>query len=955
MPEDPNLIVFPFDGGLNTQADDEDVPLGDCVDCLNVIADKPGALRKRPGRIAAGGYAMDDDNEPSVIRRWTPDNGTTYDWVGFFELSATAEICENLTATPQATLKEYSSDLPTDVDIDFMLGALRFAPNNLVHPPQWYGAIDRNYCWLEWDSAFAKDANCFLDARVTWDDFSVSSALTWALSHASSGAPFVLGDKLADVVYYYRFALVYDGAQEGPLTDWQLSTIPDANDSYNYLSLYFADAIDFTFWNPRLTGINIYRASSTSPDYVKVGSVSTLSENTAPGLVYEDADSDAGVWNCWHLYTADYNGGAGGYGTVPSVNGRPLAVIGDNGYYADGGDQESGLPFVVLNDYLGEGLRFEAGDFVWRQEVPLITYTVANLRITHTRFQSWDVSLTRPTFYYAIGAGSGNDECGDFDYSVGTKTLQSIFNPDHETPAHGAGCLKYVGDGSNPIVVEWEKVWGALPAIGANDRIRIFFKYKIVSGASDAVNLRVFINNNGSPAYTADSATVGVGEVYQCDDLTTDEWQQHGIDDSMTAGGGTWDPANDAALGYEIDTHSANVDLTAAGTGIMNLALHFTSADVTDLTVYLDCLCIWITDNTYTPIEDHHFMIEASCCGGDRVATHTDWDLGGFDSKRDWIWACGSDGNNIGDKQIKFVFANTAESILMHQDYLASERPVGVAPGFGVGRQMTGFLHQYYQWDLPLANDVRLRFYDVALADGVAHPFGIAAKLTVHYKCSTWLNGRLFTGNVRLDPSGEAEDHPDWIIFSAFESPDVLPVINYIEVPELLGSEIIDLTVHLGELIVLTNRGVYRLHVPAGDPTAWDMVEAHPTANLVAFRASAVAENEFFFFAGVEAVYALTPNFEFRKLTDPIKDDYQAITTKANTQMHYDSKRGLLYCWFGEASAEVKVFDVNAFRDGGRKVWRPWKLPHSTIDEAKVLFAGDENFETHIINYGDLV
>lgn len=931
MPEDPNLIVFPFDGGLNTQADDEDVPLGDCVDCLNVIADKPGALRKRPGRIAAGGYTMTDDYEPSVIRRWTPDNGTTYDWVGFFELAGSAKICEDLD-TPMVVLKTYSSDLPTDVDIDFVLGALRFAPNNLVHPPQWYGNIDRQFCWLEWINKFNFDANYFLEAPLSWDDFDLTTTQPWILSAASTGAPAVAGNKVGGTTYYYRFSLVYDGQQEGPLTDWYLSVAPEDDSSYNYFSLYFTDAVNLTSWNQRLTGINVYRSDHASGDYTKITSVSCLSEKKDASVVFEDASTLRGVFNAWHIYTGDYNGGAGGYynaatgeGIHSATSSRTHFSVGDHIYYADQTIQITESPFVYMGPIGGGvGESFDEGDFVWGQYFPVFTCYGGDETI-YARSHSFENSLLTPE-YTATGDSSGADPLAA---AGGVLTRMSMYDDTDVIDStflsgmHGGYCCKMTATGGGFAGIEWANIWDLSPLGdgGTGYYLRVHFRYKVI--CEDEVWIRTYLEETGAAFGSPNSTTVA----------TKDEWIDY---------------VDDATYGIGL-----RISITPDTTIPIDFKVTFDPQSTGDITVYIDNILVWFQFSGASTDDYNHQL--GPGWGGDRVATHLDWGLGPPDSKKDWLYLCGSNGNDGIYNISNFIEKNSEKSIFLQTDYLRdSYRTAHASNDHGVGYDKEGFINQSYLWthETAASNDVRLMFYDVALAAGVEHPFGPKAKLVTHYKCSTWLNGRLFVGNVRLDPSEEAEDHPDWIVFSAFNSPDVLPIVNYIEVPELLGSEIIDLTVHLGELIVLTNRGVYRLHVPAGDPTAWDMVEAHPTANLVAFRASAVAENEFFFFAGVEAVYALTPNFEFIKLTNPIRDDYQAITTKADTQMHYDSKRGLLYCWFGEAAAEIKVFDVNAFRDGGRKVWRPWKLPHATITETKVLFAGDEDFETHIINFG---
>ena len=67
------IIQVPLSGGLNTQADPEEIGVNAATELINAYVDKPGMVRKKPGRGAAVSVAANINH----ISKWVYA-GTTY-------------------------------------------------------------------------------------------------------------------------------------------------------------------------------------------------------------------------------------------------------------------------------------------------------------------------------------------------------------------------------------------------------------------------------------------------------------------------------------------------------------------------------------------------------------------------------------------------------------------------------------------------------------------------------------------------------------------------------------------------------------------------------------------------------------------------------------------------------------------------------------------------------------
>ena len=240
--------------------------------------------------------------------------------------------------------------------------------------------------------------------------------------------------------------------------------------------------------------------------------------------------------------------------------------------------------------------------------------------------------------------------------------------------------------------------------------------------------------------------------------------------------------------------------------------------------------------------------------------------------------------------------------------------------------------------------DVTLYAYDSGLIESGLHPLGSVDKTTVNYKYAQYVNGRLFAGNVRLDPDTAAEDHPNWIIYSELNQPDILPITNYIQVKDEQGGAITGLQMIFNDLAVFMERGVFRLSVPPTNPANWFMLEAHENIGCIA-PDSIVKAGQFVFFAGSDHIYMLDSNFNITAVTEPIEDEYQAASSLESTRAIYDPKKNRVLFLFG--SSTRYLYSIDLLQINSKLIWNKHDLSStSTLAANNLVIDKDSNVYT---------
>jgi len=258
----------------------------------------------------------------------------------------------------------------------------------------------------------------------------------------------------------------------------------------------------------------------------------------------------------------------------------------------------------------------------------------------------------------------------------------------------------------------------------------------------------------------------------------------------------------------------------------------------------------------------------------------------------------------------------------------------------GFGNNITVFINKQYFFSQN-GTKFTLNVSDYGLADLALHPLGAIDKIAVNHKYSVNIGGRQFVGNVRLDPDDIAEDHEDWIIYSEVLQPDVLPIINFIQIQDTQGGEITGLSSHLGSLVVFMTRGIYRLDVPSTNPSTFSLLEAEENFGCVAPN-SIVQVGQDIFFAGTDNAYAIDSGFNISPITEPIKDVYQAATNIQNSRFFYDPKKNRILCRFGDDTRNIYAFDL---------IVQAWYKLDMAADKEADIFAIDSDLNVYSITH----
>lgn len=310
---------------------------------------------------------------------------------------------------------------------------------------------------------------------------------------------------------------------------------------------------------------------------------------------------------------------------------------------------------------------------------------------------------------------------------------------------------------------------------------------------------------------------------------------------------------------------------------------------------------------------------------GSDVVASTSFDLGAEDSAKGWGVQVG--GGNIGFGSIK----NNLQYSFKHQ-----------ASTFSASTTETVHINRSYIWQ-DTGTSHKFSYRDLDDANGIVHPTG-ETSLDVNFTYSVNLEGRQYVAGVALNPSAENEIHKDWVMFSKLNQPDVIPITNYISIPDLQGGEITGLARLMGDLVVLQSKGIYRLSVPSADPFSWSLSESEPNIGCVSAD-SIVEYDSGIFFAGEDNFYHLSSNFKAMPVTTSIKDIYQGSANLSNTKAIIDVKKNRLLCKFGDTNQTLYVLDLDQMAKGVEH-WS--KMDMSTGNEVD-LFAIDENLKVYTV------
>ncbi len=192
------------------------------------------------------------------------------------------------------------------------------------------------------------------------------------------------------------------------------------------------------------------------------------------------------------------------------------------------------------------------------------------------------------------------------------------------------------------------------------------------------------------------------------------------------------------------------------------------------------------------------------------------------------------------------------------------------------------------------------------------------------------LKGRLFLGNLVLNPDDKQEEHHDWIAYSELHQYDNRPVSNVIALDDREGGEVTGLAVLFGRLVIFKPQAFFIMNVPnPANPESWSVVESkHNIGNIAPEGVVEIHDHIYFVFH--DGIYSITSNMVasstatpsvMEKITLPIEDQFLLATSKKDIKGIYDQDHSeVLYTWTIGSPATQVVWAYHVVLKTWRKV-----------------------------------
>ena len=192
------------------------------------------------------------------------------------------------------------------------------------------------------------------------------------------------------------------------------------------------------------------------------------------------------------------------------------------------------------------------------------------------------------------------------------------------------------------------------------------------------------------------------------------------------------------------------------------------------------------------------------------------------------------------------------------------------------------------------------------------------------------LKGRMFLGDLYLNPEDKQEERPDWIAYSELNQYDVRPVSNVVTLDDREGGAVTGLAVLFGRLIIFKPQAIFIMNVtdPA-DPNSWSVTESKFSIGNIAPE-GVVEVHDSVYFVFHDGIYAVTSNMVANsnatptvmdKISLPIEDQFLLANSKKDIKGVYNQKDSeILYTWEVGSPATQVVWAYHIVLKTWRKV-----------------------------------
>lgn len=241
-------------------------------------------------------------------------------------------------------------------------------------------------------------------------------------------------------------------------------------------------------------------------------------------------------------------------------------------------------------------------------------------------------------------------------------------------------------------------------------------------------------------------------------------------------------------------------------------------------------------------------------------------------------------------------------------------------------------------------------FMDYGLLDKGPHPLAGVTSITNNYRFGVYHMGRTFVMDVALDPAGDNELHPDWVMFSEIDQLDVIPNVNFLPPLTKRGGKGLGLMVLEGSnsIVMFYRNAIGVLSAPRADPQYWSnemAAEGMGVFNQACYISTPLG----IIFASDSGLYLIDNSGKLidTPLSAPIQDEWltnaNSATADADFSVMYMPAKRLIYVKMTNNQTTIHVLQLDSLR----REYPQWsKMELGSISAAQVNMARSTVDET---------